>query len=125
MANPRTPAAKAKATGAAALHPGRHAARREPVAAKLGSAPTHLTAYGKRAWAMFLNELPWLTAGDGALLEVASRVRGEMMAGDEVGVTKLSMYQSVLSKLGATPTDRSKVTMGDVEEEPDEFFGPN
>lgn len=125
MANPRTPAAKAKATGAAALHPGRHAARKEPKTALIGQPPAHLAPSAKKAWALFTNELSWLTASDGALLEVASRVRGELMDGADLGVTKLSMYQSVLSKLGATPTDRSKVMLGDDEEEADEFFGPN
>jgi hypothetical protein len=48
-------------------------------------------------------------------------VRGLILAGEEVGVTKLSMYQSMLSKLGATPADRSRIAAGD-DEEPDEFF---
>jgi len=83
----------------------------------------HLDKYAKRAWERFRAELPWLTSGDKALLEIASLVRGEMLKGEIPGVTKLSMYQSVLSKLGATPTDRSKVTLPDDETEEDEFFG--
>lgn len=83
----------------------------------------HLDTFAKRAWARFRVELPWLTAADNALLEIASTVRGRMLAGEIPGTTALSMYQSVLSKLGATPTDRSKVNMPDEEPEEDEFFG--
>ena len=123
MAAPRTPVGKAKVTGAAMRNPKRHADRAEPQTGSLGGAPMHLDKYGKRAWERFRAELPWLTSGDRALLEIASMVRGEMLKGEIPGVTKLSMYQSVLSKLGATPTDRSKVTLPDDETEEDEFFG--
>ncbi len=123
MAAPRTPVGKAKVTGAAMRNPKRHADRAEPQTGSLGGAPMHLDKYAKRAWERFRAELPWLTSGDKALLEIASMVRGEMLKGEIPGVTKLSMYQSVLSKLGATPTDRSKVTLPDDPEEEDEFFG--
>ncbi len=120
----RTPVAKARATGAALRNPKRHANRSDPTAGALGGAPMHLDKFAKRAWERFRAELPWLTAADKALLEIACIVRGEMLEGSTVpGVTKLSMYQSVLSKLGATPTDRSKVNAPDDEPEEDEFFG--
>jgi phage terminase small subunit len=120
----RLPAGKAKVTGAAARSPGRFAKRSNPKSNALGGAPTHLELHAKRAWERFRKELPWLVASDAAMLEVASMIRGEMLAGLPVGVTKLSMYQSVLGKLGASPTDRTKVTMpDDDEEEEDEFFG--
>lgn len=117
MANPRTPVAKAKVSGADVKNPGRHKERADPKVALLGNAPGHLPPSATRAWAMFKNELPWLAASDGALLEIAARVRGELMDGEDVGVTKLSMYQSVLSKLGASPVDRSRVTIGDEEQD--------
>jgi hypothetical protein len=47
--------------------------------------------HAKRAWARFKTELPWLTAADAALLGTASDVRGQMLAGEIPGVTKLSM----------------------------------
>jgi hypothetical protein len=121
----RLPAVKAKITGAAARSPGRHAGRADPKVKPIGAAPAHLSPHGKTAWALFVCELPWLVASDAAMLEVASMVRGEMLAGDLPGVTKLSMYQSVLGKLGASPTDRTKVTMPDDDEKEDEFFGPH
>lgn len=99
----RLPAGKAKVTGASQKNPGRHKGRADPKVAPIGAPPAHLTLHGKRAWERFRKELPWLVASDAALLEVASIVRGEMLAGDIPGVTKLSMYQSVLGKLGASP----------------------
>lgn len=119
----RLPVAKARAIGAHVKDPGRHKGRANPVVALIGAAPAHLTETQKRMWAQFVNELPWLAAPDAALLEVAVRVRASLADGEDVGVTKLSMYQSVLSKLGATPTDRSKVMAPDGgEQESDEFF---
>ena len=120
----RLPTGKARVTGAAARSPGRFKGRSNPKVSGIGGAPAHLPLYAKRAWERFRRELPWLVASDAAMLEVAAMVRGEMLAGLPVGVTKLSMYQSVLGKLGASPTDRTKVAMpDDDEEEEDEFFG--
>jgi len=36
---------------------------------------------------------------DRAMVEVCSLIHGELMADDDVGVTRLSVYQSTLSKL--------------------------
>ena len=121
MPNPRTPTAKAKATGADVQHPGRHADRKEPAGRPLGEAPDYLDDFGVKAWEGFKRELPWLMESDRAVMEVCAKVRGEIISGDDVGVTKLSMYQSMLSKLGATPADRSRISVQDEEDE-DEFF---
>lgn len=125
MPNPRTPVAKAKVTGAAALHPGRHAERTEPKVAGLGAPSAFLDKHGKAAWEGFKRELPWLAESDRAMVEIAAHVRGRLLGGEDVGVTALSMLQSVLSKMGASPADRSKVAVPDGEEAEDEFFGPN
>lgn len=128
MANPRTPVAKAEVSGAAAKNPQRHRAKAKPAVANIPAAPGHLTKPQKVAWAMFVGEMPWLGASDTAMLEIAARIRGDLAAGEDVGVTALSMYQSVLSKLGGSPSDRSKVSVPDGEQaDPaDKFFGrPN
>ena len=72
--------------------------------------------FGRQAWEGFRRELPWLAESDRALLEIASSVRGRLLAGGDVGITALSMLQSILSKMGATPADRTKVTVPDGEE---------
>ena len=125
MPRARTPAAKAKVTGAAALHPGRHAERKEPKVDGLGKPSVFLDDDGKAAWESFKRELPWLAESDRSLVEIAAHVRGRLIGGEDVGVTALSMLQSILSKMGASPADRSKVMVPDGEEAKDEFFGPN
>ena len=125
MANPRTPVAKAKATGAAMKNPGRHKARSDPKSTPLGDPSIFLDEFGRQAWEGYRRELPWLMEADRSLVEIASSVRGRLLSGGEVGVTALSMLQSILSKMGGSPADRSKVTTGDDEPQEDEFFGAN
>lgn len=123
MANPRTPTAKAKVTGTAALHPSRHRDRSDPKSTPLGKPSTFLDDHGRQAWEGYRAELPWLMEADRSLVEIASSVRGRLLGGQDVGVTALSMLQSILSKMGGTPADRSKVAAPDEEPEADEFFG--
>ena len=124
----RTPAAKAKVTGAAVSHPGRHKARKEPSTVGLGKPSPFLDPFGVKAWEGFKKELPWLAESDRALVEIAASVRGRLLSGEDVGITALSMLQSILSKMGGSPADRTKVVHGGEEEaDPaDQFFGrPN
>ncbi len=121
MPAPRTPAAKADITGAADKNPQRHRDRAEPKGSQLGEPSACLDDYGQQAWEGFKRELPWLMESDRALVEVASSVRGRLLAGEDVGVTALSMLQSILSKMGGSPADRTRVSAPE-EEERDEFF---
>ena len=125
MPNHRTPVMKAAVTGTAGRNPQRHRDRKEPKTAPLGEASTFLDEFGIAAWESFKRELPWLAESDRALVEIASSVRGRLLAGEDVGTTALSMLQSILSKMGASPADRSKVGASDDESEEDEFFGNN
>jgi hypothetical protein len=120
----RLPAQKAAVTGAAIKNPQRFRERKEPASVPLGEPSKHLDHFGKQAFEAFKRELPWLMEGDRSLVEVASALRGRLIedaAG--VGVSALQALSAVLSKLGATPVDRSKVALPGEEEEPDEFFG--
>ena len=124
MPAPRLPALKARITGAAAKNPARFKDRANPKVAKVSEPPAYLSPAARRSWRMFVRRLPWLTAADEAMLAIAAMIQGQLMDREDVGVAKLSLYQSVLSKLGASPTDRTKVAMpDDDEEEEDEFFG--
>lgn len=109
MPNARTPLHKASVTGAAAKNPGRYRDRTAAVAGGLGNPSTFLTAHGVEAWHAFKAELPWLAESDRAFVEVCCGLRGRMLAGQDIGVTALSLLQSCLSKLGATPADRSRI----------------
>lgn len=124
MPAPRTPAAKANITGAASKNPQRHKTRKEPSTVGLGAPSPFLDPFGVKAWEGFKKELPWLAESDRALVEIASSVRGRLLAGEDVGITALSMLQSILSKMGGSPADRTKVTHGGEEEaDPaDKFF---
>lgn len=122
MPQPRLPTAKAAATGAAIRNPARHKNRKAPKSAPLGKASGHLAGGAVAAWEGFKRELPWLTEGHRALVEVASSLRGRMIDKEEVGVNALSLLQVVLSKLGATPTDETKLSLPDDGDEPDPMF---
>lgn len=123
MPAPRTPTAKAKVTGAAAKNPQRHNGRSDPKSTPLGQPSPFLDLHGQQAWEGYRAELPWLMEADRSLVEIASSVRGRLLGGQDVGVTALSMLQSILSKMGGTPADRSKVGAPDEEPQEDEFFG--
>lgn len=121
----RLPVAKAEVTGAAAKNPQRHRDRKEVKAAGLGAPSKFLDVNGQAAWESFKRELPWLAESDRSLVEIAAHVRGRLLGGEDVGVTALSMLQSILSKMGASPADRSKVSAPDDDQPKDEFFGDN
>ncbi len=123
MPNPRTPTARAKLTGAAAKNPQRHRERAEPKAGALGAVSSWLTPPARKAWASFRRELPWLTEADRSLLEIAATIRGRLMAGEEVGVSAVNQLRMCLAQMGATPADRSKITVPDeADEDPTEGY---
>jgi hypothetical protein len=72
-----------------------------------------------------------LNSGHRVLLRLACQLSARLDTGDgkggEMGVSAAQALSSVLSKLGATPVDETKVMHGgDDEDEDDEFFGrPN
>ncbi|MES2902812.1 MAG: hypothetical protein V4696_01380 [Pseudomonadota bacterium] len=75
-------------------------------------------------WHEFANDLPWLNSSHRVLLRLACKLAADM-DGEDFGVSKAQALGSILSKLGATPADESKVTVPDDSNEEDEFFGPN
>lgn len=83
-----------------------------------------MTEPQQRAWAEFQRDLPWLTASHRTLVRLASVLTARMET-DDLGVSAMQALSSVLSKLGATPVDETKVNHGgDEEEDPtDKFFG--
>lgn len=112
-------------TGADKNHPERFRARAEPKTSGrgLGLAPDYLPAKAKKAWAVFADELPWLTFEDRGAVEIVSLMRAQIMGGktDELPASFFGNYRMALSSLGATPVDRSKVFQPPKEDEGDEF----
>lgn len=127
MPKPRLPAKKAEVSGAAVINAGRFKDRKTPKARPLGQPYAKMNEAQSEAWAEFADELPWLTAAHRPLLRIACILRVAMDEPD-VGVNKIQTYSAILSKLGATPVDETKVQHGDGDEEDpaDQFFGrPN
>ncbi len=125
MARPRLPVAKASASGAAIKNPGRHADRKAPKGARpLGDPYKTMTAAQKRAWVEFEQEMPWLNASHRVLLRMACLWAAKLDDPNaDFGVSATQALSSILSKLGATPVDESKVNHGGGDEEdPEEGF---
>lgn len=119
MANPRTPRAKARVTGADKKNSGRFKDRKEPfVAEAIGEPPEWLKEQGKKAWLEITAEVPWLNHSHRGFLAIAAQIRGRMMAGEECGVQALNLLRQCYGQMGATPADASKAGhIGDDETE--------
>ncbi|MCP5431860.1 MAG: hypothetical protein H6923_01180 [Alphaproteobacteria bacterium] len=109
MARPRNPLALSRVTGATLKNPGRYRGRAEPKVGPIGEPPAYLDEAARKAWRLFVRELPWLARSDRALLELVCPLRARIMAGEALGTKLATFYRMVLSKLGASPSDRSKV----------------
>lgn len=126
MARSRTPAAKAEVSGAAQHDPQRYKNRKRPAKPRaVGEPYARMTEQQKAAWAEYQRELPWLNSGHRALLRLACIWTARMDDAD-FGVSATQALSSILSKLGATPVDETKVNHTGEEEadSSDEFFGP-
>ena len=127
MARPRLPAAKAETSGAALINAGRFKDRKAPKTRPLGKPYATMTEAQCAAWEEFRAELPWLNGSHRPLLRLACILHVRMEDAD-VGVNQIQTYSAILSKLGATPVDETKVSVpdGDDEDPADRFFGrPN
>lgn len=128
MGNPRLPAAKAEVSGAAIVHPERHRDRKAPKGTRpLGEPYLKMTDAQKEAWAEYRAELPWLNSSHRPLLRLAC-IWTAKMDDAEFGVSATQALSSILSKLGATPVDETKVSHADPgDDDPaDKFFArPN
>lgn len=81
----------------------------------------------KEAWQELRNDLPWLNSSHRVMVRLACRFMAQMDEGD-FGINAAQALSSILSKLGASPADESKVNHGDDgESDPDDkYFGrPN
>jgi hypothetical protein len=116
MPRPRTPKAKAKATGQdSGTNKKRFEEREEPlVSSPLGEPPRWMKKASQiEAWHTLADELPWLNKSHRSIVGIAAEILGRQMAGEEVGVQALNLFRQCLGQLGGTPSDASKVTMPD------------
>lgn len=125
MARNRTPLAKAEVSGAAINHPSRFSERKSPKRTRpLGEPYARMGEIEREYWAEFAEELPWLHSGHRVLLRLTCQLAARMDSGEEMGVSASQALSSLLSKLGATPVDETKVSHGggDEDEDPAEQF---
>lgn len=130
MPKPRTPKAKARATGADRANPSRFDGRNEPVVASpLGDAPTWLTDTPKSmevtAWETLRVEIPWLNASHRMHVAQCCKILGRVIAGQDVGVQALNLLRMNLGQMGGTPADASKagvVPGGEQKDPADQYF---
>ena len=124
MPRPQTPLAKAALTGADKKDPQRYRDRSNPKASgrSIGKAPDYLSKNAKKAWAIFVDEIPWLVYEDRAALEIVSIMRGQIIEGaSDLPASFFGNYRMAVSSLGATPVDRSKVHQPHEEADDDPF----
>ena len=128
MARPRTPLMKTQVSGAAAKKPQRFRNRKAPRLRPLGEPYVSMTEGERAAWEDFRRDIPWLTAPHRQLLRLACIYAAKLNAGEELGVSAARTFMSLLTKMGATPADETRVNHGDdgEEDDTDRFFSrPN
>lgn len=125
MARPRVPLEKALASGAAQHDPQRFRNRKAPKAKPLGAPYVVMSEGEKAAWLDMAGDMPWLRSGHRVLLRLASQIVARMDEGEQLPISAINSLSVILSKLGATPVDETKVNhAGDGDEDPDDrFFG--
>lgn len=126
MAKARLPQSKAEVSGSAIKDPGRFKDRKAPQSLRpVGEPYAAMTEAQRTCWAELKYELPWLTSSDRVLLQMVCILTARMRSGEEFGVQAMQALSSMLSKLGATPADKTKVSYdpGSEEDPADEFFG--
>jgi hypothetical protein len=55
-------------------------------------------------------------------VEIATIIRARLTAGEEVGIQALNLLRQCLGSMGATPSDASKVSLSDDDEEDDDLL---
>lgn len=130
MARPRLPQAKAEASGAVLKNAGRFEGRAAPKRTRpIGEPYLRMTDEQKECWRELAGEMPWLHSAHRTLLRLACYHAARLDTDPEFGVSATQALSSILSKLGATPVDETKVIHGDGDgdEDPAEayFSRPN
>lgn len=123
MSKPRLPEQVAAVTGAAARSPGRFKDRKTPKVKSLGPAPKSYNEAQREIWGSFNDDFPWLGRSDRELVRLAVDLRTIIDSG-EAPVAVYAQMRLLLSSMGGTPVDRSKVGAPDDEDDDpaDEFL---
>ena len=110
MARPRLPEKVASVTGADKRSPGRFKGRSAPVVRSLGPAPKRFTEEQREIWNEFNEDMPWLGRSDRRVVGLAVMLQNQIDTEKEVPVAVFAQMRMLLSSMGGTPVDRSKVS---------------
>lgn len=127
MARPRLPQQKAETSGAVVVNPGRFKDRKKPKKTRpLGQPYAAMTECQQGYWHDMAVDMPWLNSSHRLLLRLAC-IWAAKLDDSDFGISATNALSAILSKLGATPVDESKVNHGEGEEDDpaDKFFGPH
>lgn len=114
MARPRNPVAKQRVSGS---HPERLKGRTELTRGKpLGEPYARMSEAECAVWRELADSLPWLQSSHRILVRLACKLAAEMDEGD-FAVNRSQVLSAVLSKLGATPVDSSRVQYSEADDE--------
>lgn len=120
----RTPTAKAEVSGAIAKNAGRFKGRGKPKRTRpIGEPYKAMTELECTYWAELTRDMPWLNSTHRILLKMACMLSAQMDTEPEFGISRVHALSSLLSKLGATPVDESKVNHGNDDTDGDESDG--
>jgi|GEM_PF-6670152 len=118
MGRPRLPQEVAQVTGAVAKNAGRFEGRSSPKVLSLGPAPASFDEDQAALWNEFNADFPWLGRSDRAIVKLAVMLQSQIdAAGSEAAPTMFAQMRLLLSSMGGTPVDRSKVKAPDEEDE--------
>lgn len=86
-----------------------------------------MTDSQKEAWYSLRQDLPWLKNSHRVMVRLACHWIAKLDDGADLGINAATALSSLLSKLGASPVDESRVNHGDNgDKDPeDRFFKPN
>jgi hypothetical protein len=113
MARNRTPKAKAEVSGASITHPERYRDRTAPRSRPIGEPYERMTAAEREVWTECVQSMPWLRAHHRMLLRQACVLAARMDSNPGMGTNAHQALSAMLSKLGATPVDDTKVNHGE------------
>lgn len=88
----------------------------------IGAPYRGMTPAQMKVWKECAENMLWLNASHRLLLRQVSILAARMETDPEVGVSAMHALSAMLSKLGATPTDESKVNHPDGDEDQDDKF---
>lgn len=116
MPRPRLPQDVAKLTGAVAKNAGRFKGRASPKVRSLGPAPKAFSESEKAIWDEFNADFPWLGRPDRRVTGMAVKLQDMIDTNPEVPIAVYAQLRMLLSAMGGTPVDRSKVAAPEEDE---------